>query len=173
MPAELAISCDLRRFVQSENGRYYCAFGRSNRSRAAWSGDNSISCILWSTVARATVMRAIQAGSREFVFRAVSWTSTRRRGPKCWLHRRITVAVPVRNSPPTAPADQPQRTTSRKSACSVVQEGYIACMHALTNQRFACKPCCHAAKSHTATRALGPRSGPGASEWRYQRTSTG
>jgi hypothetical protein len=49
----------------------------------------------------------------------------------------------------------------------------IACMHALTNQRFACKPCCHAAKSHTATRALGPRSGPGASEWRYQRTSTG
>jgi hypothetical protein len=29
MPAELPISCDLRRFVQSENGRYYRAFCRS------------------------------------------------------------------------------------------------------------------------------------------------
>jgi hypothetical protein len=29
MPAELPISCDLRRFVQSENGRYHCALGRS------------------------------------------------------------------------------------------------------------------------------------------------
>src|SRR5271169_1363153 len=29
VPAELPISCDLRRFVQSENGRYYCALGRS------------------------------------------------------------------------------------------------------------------------------------------------
>jgi integrase len=28
MPAELPISCDLRRFVQSENCRYYCAFWR-------------------------------------------------------------------------------------------------------------------------------------------------
>jgi hypothetical protein len=27
MPAELPISCDLRRFVQPENGRYHCAFG--------------------------------------------------------------------------------------------------------------------------------------------------
>jgi hypothetical protein len=29
VPAELPISCDLRRFVQSENGWYYCALGRS------------------------------------------------------------------------------------------------------------------------------------------------
>jgi hypothetical protein len=32
MPAELPMSCDLRRFVQSENGRYYCALGRSARA---------------------------------------------------------------------------------------------------------------------------------------------
>jgi hypothetical protein len=29
MPAKLPISCDLRRFVQLENGRYHCALGRS------------------------------------------------------------------------------------------------------------------------------------------------
>jgi hypothetical protein len=47
MPANLPVGRDLTIRCKIENRRYcryYCAFGRSNRSRAAWSGDNSISC---------------------------------------------------------------------------------------------------------------------------------
>jgi hypothetical protein len=112
MPANLSVGRDLTIRCKIENGWYYCAFGRSNRIRAVWSGDNSISC---GRVARA------------------SWTSTRRRGPRCWPSSPNRSQCQCRNSPPYR-----NRPTNHREHIAEVglqrRSGRLHCMYACIDE---------------------------------------
>jgi hypothetical protein len=139
MPANLPVGRDLTIRRKIENGRYYCALATRIESRAAWSGDNSISCGRPSRARRSCAPSRPARGIR-FPGRLLDVHETPRAEVLAFIAEQV--AVPVSEL-----AAYRNRPTNRSEYIAEVglrlfrRVTLHACMHALTNQRFACKPC--------------------------------